>query len=86
MLKVKLLQDHSKDCVYVTHPNLNHHSPWFFDTYTPEKHLLLSRAGDKRGNGSRWIEVKCAHSSKCQARAIIRVDSIEDAVQEAITE
>ncbi|MGA9771647.1 MAG: hypothetical protein WBV94_21630 [Blastocatellia bacterium] len=82
MIKVKLLQDHKAECVYLRYPVRN---PmwWFLNTYDGLRHAYLDAAGGRRGKNYRWIEVICP-DTKCCGRAIVRVDTIEKAIQQAL--
>jgi hypothetical protein len=84
-MKIKLLENHSKNCIYVTNRVQNPDSPWFLDTYKDPIHFKLSASGDKRGDGFRWLKFVC-NDTRCKGRGIIRVDTLQDAIGQALKE
>ena len=85
-LKVKLTKPHRPDCSYLLRRNSNC-SPWYFDAFDTSGGLkfIYRDAGGRRTQrgGRRWFEVKC-NSIDCDARAIVRADTIEDAIHQAL--
>ncbi|MGA9772335.1 MAG: hypothetical protein WBV94_25100 [Blastocatellia bacterium] len=82
MIKAKLLQNHKNECVYIRNPVQNPMF-WYLNTYDGLRHTYLDAAGGRRGKNYRWIEVICP-DTKCSARAIVRVDTIEEAIKQAL--
>ncbi len=81
-VKVRLIKDHDSVCIFRRRPQENEPC-WYLGTYEGLKHTMLSAAGDRRGHGWRWIEFICPYPY-CTARGIVRVDTIEEAIKEAI--
>lgn len=81
-IKVKLLREHEPNCLYITNAAQNPQA-WFLNTYDGLKHIKRDAAGGQRGDGYRWVEFICL-DTRCKARGIVRVDTIEQAIVEAM--
>jgi hypothetical protein len=86
-LIVKFVWGHSPKCIS-RKPGYRERNPqmqdFWLDTFGPRLHVNLSSAGDNRGTGYRWLELGCAWDSSCGAKVRVRVDSLEEMINEAL--
>jgi hypothetical protein len=79
-MKVKVLMGHKPECAFVQWAHLNPPPAW----YPTSEEMELDAAGGMRGRGYRWIVYACPDATRCDARCIVRFDTILDAIHEAV--
>jgi hypothetical protein len=78
----KLIKRHSRRCTFFWFAK-KELLRWYLNTREGLKSVDLDAAGGRRGKGFRWIKFECP-DLKCGAHGIVRVDSIEEAITEAL--